>query len=192
MSSSAATSASHTTWERRSIRFRLGRRQIIYVVIGVLVLISAAAVFYVKFWPFSREAVLQDLREASDSTVTAQSYHPTFFPPGCVLYGLEFHHGPNHFKLIEIQKLRVRGSYFGMLRGHVPRIIADGAHVFIPAFGTKESFNTQHSTTVSTNSWPMAASLSSSPNKLTNCRFVLTSMKPHSAAYAGAVLSLIT
>ena len=148
MSSSAATSASHTTWERRSIRFRFGRRQIIYVVIGVLVLISAAAVFYVKFWPFSREAVLQDLREASDSTVTAQSYHPTFFPPGCVLYGLEFHHGPNHFKLIEIQKLRVRGSYFGMLRGHVPRIIADGAHVFIPAFGTKESFNTQHSTTV--------------------------------------------
>jgi hypothetical protein len=147
MSSSAPTSASHTRWERRSIHFRLGRK-IIYVLIGVLVLIGAAAVFYVKFWPFSREAVLQDLREASDSTVTAQSYHPTFFPPGCVLYGLEFHHGPKHFKLIEIQKLRVKGSYFGMLRGHVPRIIADGAHVFIPAFGTKESFNTKHSTTV--------------------------------------------
>jgi len=148
MSSSAATRASETTWEGRSTRsFRLGRKTIL-VLIALLVLIGAAAVFYVKFWPFSREAVLQDLREATDSTVTAQGYHPTYFPPGCVFYGLQFHHGPNRFKLIEIQKLRVQGSYFGMLRGHVPRVIAEGAHVFIPALGTKESFNTQHSTTV--------------------------------------------
>lgn len=148
MASSATTSASHTTWEGRSPQpFRLGRKTIFFLV-ALLVLICAAAVFYLKFWPFSREAVLQDLREASDSTVTAQSYHPTFFPPGCVLYGLQFHHGANHFKLIEIQKLRVQGSFLGMLRGHVPRIIAEGAHVFIPALGTKESFNTQHSTTV--------------------------------------------
>jgi hypothetical protein len=147
MSSSAATSASHTTWEGRSAHFRLGRKTI-FAFVALLVLICAAAIFYVKFWPFSREAVLQDLREASDSTVTAQSYHPTYFPPGCVLYGLEFHHGPNHFKLLEIQKLRVQGSYLGVLRRHVPRIIAEGAHVFIPALGTKESFNTQHSTTV--------------------------------------------
>src|SRR5512142_2020673 len=105
MSSSAAPAASHATREKRSTHFRLGRKAV-YVLIALLVLICAAAVFYVKFWPFSREAVLQDLKEATDSTVTAQSYHPTFFPPGCVLYGLEFHHAPNHFKLIEIQKLR--------------------------------------------------------------------------------------
>jgi len=147
MSSSAATSASHTTWDGRSAHFRLERKTI-FAFIALLVLICAAAIFYVKFWPFSREAVLQDLREATDSTVTAQGYHPTYFPPGCVLYGLQFHHGPNYFKLIEIQKLRVQGSYLGMLRGHVPRVIAEGAHVFIPALGTKESFNTQHSTTV--------------------------------------------
>ena len=107
MSSSAATRASQTTWEGRSTRsFRLGRKTIV-VLIALLVLIGAAALFYVKFWPFSREAVLQDLREATDGTVTAQGYHPTYFPPGCVFYGLQFHHGPNYFKLIEIQKLRV-------------------------------------------------------------------------------------
>lgn len=147
MSSSTATSASHTAWHAPNTHLRLGRKTL-FVVIALLVLICAAVVFYVKFWPFSREAVLQDLQEATDSTVTAQSYHATFFPPGCVLYGLEFHHAPNHFKLLEIQKLRIQGSYLGMLRRHVPRIIADGAHVFIPALGTKKSFNTQHSTTV--------------------------------------------
>ena len=148
MSSSAATRATHSAWEGRGAHsFRLGRKAL-YVAIALLVLIGAAAVFYVKYWPFSKEAVLQDLQEASDSTVSVQSYHPTYFPPGCVLYGLEFHHAPDHFKLIEVQKLRVQGSYLGILRGHVPRIIADGAHVFVPALGTKESFNTQHATTV--------------------------------------------
>ena len=148
MSSPAATRASHPTREEHSTHSLRPGRKIIFVFIALLVLICAAAVFYVKFWPFSREAVLQDLREATDSTVTAQSYHPTYFPPGCVLYGLEFHHAPNQFKLIEIQKLRVQGSYLGILRRHVPRIVAEGAHVFIPPLGTKESFSTQHSTTV--------------------------------------------
>jgi hypothetical protein len=147
MSSPAATSAPRTIWHGVGYHFHLGRKAIIFL-IAFACLICFAAVFYVKFWPFSREAVLQDLKEATDSEVKAQSYHPTFFPPGCVLYGLEFYHGPHHLKLIEIQKLRVRGGYLAMLRRHVPRIIADGAHVFVPAFGSNETFNTQHSNTV--------------------------------------------
>ncbi len=138
-----ATTALNTTGMPK---LRLGRTLIIFVV-SVAVLLCLAVVFYAKYWPFSREAVLEDLKEATDSAVTAQSYHPTYFPPGCVLYGLEFRHGSNQFKLIEIQKLRVQGSYLGMLRRHVPRIVADGAHVFIPPFGTKETFNTKHSGT---------------------------------------------
>ena len=146
MSSSTATRPAHSTWNWHIHVPRFGRMAII-VLVCLLALLCLAAIFYVKFWPFSREAVLQDLQEASDSTVTAQSYHPTYFPPGCVLYGLEFHHGPKQFKLIEVQKLRVQGSYLGILRRHVPRLIADGAHVFIP-LGAKEFFNTKHSTTV--------------------------------------------
>lgn len=148
MSSSAGTSAPRAIWKSSSTRSFHPGRKTIFLVVALLILICAAAVFYLKFWPFSRKAILQDLAEASDSTVTAQSYHPTYFPPGCVLYGLEFHHGPKQFKLIEIQKLRVQGSYLGILRRHVPRIVADGLHVFIPPFGTSESFHTQHSSTV--------------------------------------------
>jgi hypothetical protein len=144
MSSPATTSAPPTT--RIGSQKFWSRRKLFIFLISAAVLICLATIFYVKYWPFSREAVLQDLKEASDSTVTAQSYHPTYFPPGCVLYGLEFHHGSNHFKLIEIQKLRVRGSYLGILRRHVPQIIAEGAHIFIPAGET--SFHTQHSQTV--------------------------------------------
>ena len=148
MSSSASTTAPPSIFRGSASRtFRPGRKTVIFL-ICLSALICMAVVFYVKFWPFSREAVLEDLREATDSTVTAQSYHPTYFPPGCVLYGLEFHHGSRHFKIIEIQKLRVRGGYLGILRRHVPRIEADGVRVFVPPFGTGESFHTQHSNIV--------------------------------------------
>ena len=102
-------------------------------------------IFRVKYWPFSEKAVREDLAEASDSTVIIRSYHPTYFPPGCTLEGIEFRHGQNQFKLITIQKLVVEGSYFGILTRHVPRITSIGTRVFIPPFGGHVTFHSQHS-----------------------------------------------
>jgi hypothetical protein len=110
------------------------------------VLISVGALLCAKFWPFSEKSVLEDLSEASDSSVTIQSYHPTYFPvPGCVLYGVQFRHGKEHRELITIQKLRIMGSYSGVPRQYVPRIVAEGARVIIPPFGSNTIFHSQHS-----------------------------------------------
>ena len=109
-------------------------------------LVIVGAVLCFRFWPFSKKSVLEDLTEASDSTVTIQSYHPTYLPvPGCVLYGVEFRHGKDKRELVTIQKLRIVGSYTGVLRQYVPRIVAEGARVFVPAFGSKTTFNSRHS-----------------------------------------------
>src|SRR4051812_33906983 len=113
----------------------------------ILTILISAVVLYRWIWPFSEKSVLQDLSEASDSTVTTLKYHAKYFPPGCVLEGLEFRHGADHFKLITIEKLIIEGSYVGILHRHVPRIVAVGAHVFVPAFGSKTSFDTKHSKT---------------------------------------------
>jgi AsmA-like protein len=121
---------------------------IIAAVAIAAVLACLAIVLYVRLWPFSEQSVLQDLGEASDTTVVAAKYHPTYFPPGCVLDAVEFRHGTDQFKLITIDKLTIEGSYIGVLRGHVPRIIAVAAHVFVPAFGSNLTLETQHSTTV--------------------------------------------
>ena len=118
---------------------------ILTVFIGVVI---AAAVLCTKYWPFSENAVREDLAEASDSTVTIRSYHATYFPPGCTLEGVEFHHGKNNFKLITIDKLVVEGSYPGILRRHVPRITAVGARVFVPPFGANVQFHSEHSSIV--------------------------------------------
>ena len=111
-------------------------------------LFSAILLFtiWARVWPFSRNSVLQDLAEATGSSVTATRYHATYFPPGCILEGVDFRH--QQFRLITIQKLIVRGSYLGILRRHVPRVEAIRAHVFVPAFGSKLNLQTQHSTTV--------------------------------------------
>src|SRR5215831_17416223 len=77
---------------------RIRKYLIIFAVcVGLLVI---AGVLCTKYWPFSENAVREDLAEASDSAVTIRSYHPIYFPPGCTLEGVKFHHGKNNFKLI--------------------------------------------------------------------------------------------
>jgi hypothetical protein len=127
---------------------RLSRGKAILLIVIAVVILLVLPLLYVKLWPFSQQSVIEDLAEATGSTVTVQHYQPTYFPPGCVLDGVQFHHGQDHFKLIEAEKIIIQGSYTGILRRHVPRITVVAAHVSIPAFGSNISFDTQHSSIV--------------------------------------------
>ena len=121
-------------------------RGIIISLLVTVALISIVALLWNKFWPFTEKEVVQDLAEASDSTVIIQRSHRTYFPiPGCILEGVEFRHGPEKWRLITIDKLTVEGSYPGILTRHVPRIRAEGGHVFVPPFGSNPIFQTKHS-----------------------------------------------
>jgi AsmA-like C-terminal region len=122
-------------------------KTIILPVAAVLICLAVSlAVSWNRIWPFTEKAVVQDLAEASDSTVTIRHSHRTYFPtPGCILEGVEFHHGPDKWTLITIEKLTIEGSYSGIVTKHVPRINAEGGHVFIPPSGSNVTFETQHS-----------------------------------------------
>jgi AsmA-like C-terminal region len=125
------------------------RKGVVIIIVAVATILLIIAILCIKYWPFSEKAVLQDLAEASDSTVTIRRYHPTYFPvPGCVLEGVEFRHGPHQFEIIAIDKLRIQGSYMGVLTGHVPRVTAIAARVLIPPFGAGVQFHSQHSNLV--------------------------------------------
>ena len=111
-----------------------------------LLLVGASVLLATKFWLFSERSVVQDLAEASDSTVTIRGYHPTYFPvPGCVLEGVEFRHGNSGFRLITIDRMRIEGSFTGILTRHVPKITTERARVFLPPFGSYEVFHSRHS-----------------------------------------------
>lgn len=132
-----------------SRQFSPGRTVLILV---AAILIGAAiclAVFWNRFWPFTEKAIVDDLAEASDSTVTVRSARRTYFPfPGCVVEGIEFKHGPDKWTLITIDRLTIQGSYSGILSKRVPRIRAEGGHVFVPPLGSNVTFKTQHSNLV--------------------------------------------
>jgi hypothetical protein len=120
--------------------------KIIAIAVAAL-LIGAAVMLRTRLWPFEQGPVLQDLTEASDSSIAIRSFHRTYFPaPGCVIDSLVFRHGkPDTQPLITIERLTIRGSYLGILTQHVPLIIAEGLHISIPPFGTGASFHTQAS-----------------------------------------------
>ena len=123
------------------------RKKVLITFAAVLCLAASVCILlWSRIWPFTERAVVEDLAEASDSEVTIRSSHQIYFPvPGCVLEGIEFHHGPDKWKLITIDRLRIEGSYLGVLLQRVPRIKAEGGHVFVPPFGSNVTFKSQHS-----------------------------------------------
>ena len=149
--SSLTSPASHTVPAATTPQPLSGGLRLRKTIVAIIVMAAAvilAVVFAGKLWPFSMTSVLTDLAEASDSQVTAHGFHSTYFPPGAVLEGVEFRHGARRFRLITIEKLTIRGTYPGILTGHVARTVAEGARVFVPAFGSNMIFRSKHSKTV--------------------------------------------
>ena len=145
----AASPAASSTTTQRSPQHPGHRKVFLVVITFFCVAACAAAIAVHRWWPFTENAVVQDLAEASDSEVTIRSARRTYFPsPGCILEGVEFRHGRERWKLITIEKLTVEGSYAGILTRHVPRIKAEGGHVYVPPLGSGVTFSTQHSTIV--------------------------------------------
>ena len=99
---------------------------------------------WAELWPFQQKPVVQNLEEASDSTLQLRAFHRTYFPfPGCVIEGLQFNHGSNAGKpLITIERLIIQGSYLGIFSQRLTRITAENMHVFIPPSGSGETFHT--------------------------------------------------
>jgi hypothetical protein len=117
------------------------------LIIGISALLGAVLVIgvilLIVHWPFSREAVLKDLESASLSSVTAESYHGTYFPrPGCELENVTFQHGlkAGTPPLITVRKLRIEGSFLGLFTKHLRHIHAEGLRVQIPRGGSNGSF----------------------------------------------------
>ncbi len=116
------------------------------VLASIAAVVGLTAFLCMHFWPFAEQAVIQDLQEVTDSRVQVRVFHSKYFPyPGCTLQGVVFIHGTATQPLVSIDKVTMRGTYWGMLVRHVSRITAEGMHVFIPPFGSGQVFHAQRS-----------------------------------------------
>ncbi len=121
------------------------RKLAVSAVAALVIVFLAAFIFLASHWPFSRDVVVKDLEEESFSKVEVGSFHGTYFPrPGCVLEHVVFQHNPKAGTppLLIIERIRIEGSFAGLFRQHVKRIVAEGMHILIPPKGTGEYFET--------------------------------------------------
>lgn len=121
------------------------RKVIVLAALATVVIFLAAIVVLVWRWPFSREAVLKELEDASQSRVDVADFHGMYFPrPGCVLEHVTFQHDPKAGSppLITVERLRIEGSFSGLFRKRVGRVRAEGMRIQIPPRGSDAHFET--------------------------------------------------
>jgi hypothetical protein len=140
----SSLSAPQKTWAVGSHRLA------VFALVLVVVLLGAVS-FLIFRWPFSRTVVVSELEEESFSKVSVGAFHGTYFPhPGCVLEHVIFQHNPKAGTppLVTVDTIRIEGSFSGLFRRHVGRVVAEGMHVLVPAKATGEPFETPQRPTV--------------------------------------------
>ena len=109
-----------------------------------LVVIGGAVVVVAKRWPFTRDTIVRTLQERFSSTVEVQTFHATYFTPGCIAEGVIFRRNPdrNAPPIATIERLTIQGSYLGFFRipKHILRVTLEGLHIFVSP-GSEESGN---------------------------------------------------
>ena len=121
------------------------RRLVVSAVAALVIVFFAAFIFLASHWPFSREVVVKDLEDESFSKVEVGAFHGTYFPrPGCVLEHVVFQHNPKPGTppLLTIERIRIEGSFAGLFRQHVKRVVAERMHILIPSRESGEHFET--------------------------------------------------
>ena len=110
------------------------RRWLAAGALAVAVAMIVTLLLVARNWPFTRDKVMEDLAEATSSTVAIRSFHQMYFPhPGCVAESVTFRHGIDKANppLITIKKLMVQGSFMGLFTKHVTRIRAEGLRIIV-------------------------------------------------------------
>ena len=118
---------------------RVGKAAWIAIAVVVVLLIVVGTLLALH-WPFTPAALIGSLEQDAQGQVEMGSVREIYFPhPGCVAENVVIHRDPSSPKLT-IRRLTIVGSYLGMVRRYIPRVIADGAVLSVPQGQLKELF----------------------------------------------------
>ena len=132
-----------------------GSHKLAWVGAAVVIAAMAAIIFLIVRWPFSQAAVVKELQEESFSKVTVGTFNGTYFPrPGCILEHVVFQHNPKPGTppLVTVDRIRIEGSFTGLFRRHVGRVVAEGLRILVPSKDSGERFETPERPTVEVDS----------------------------------------
>src|ERR1041385_4775203 len=110
---------------------------------GVVALAGILLGLLAANWPFTREAMIKRLEQASSTRVEMRGFRSTFFPyPGCIADEVTFHpivsmNGARPSDpVITISRLTIETTFFGLLSkpGKIRSMVADGLRIHVPDF----------------------------------------------------------
>jgi len=128
---------SHTTATPQP---RSHKAEIVLVSIAIAVVIALTVL--AARWPFTRQAMIKSLQEASSSRVEIMGFHGTYFPfPGCIAEGITFRSSSdrNARPFITVGKLTIQSSFLGLVRQHVTQVRAEKLHIIVSSSGTPQN-----------------------------------------------------
>lgn len=122
----------------------VGRRKLwLLLGIGIFVFFVAAAVFFIRDWPFTPRNVVKELELATSSKVQFATFKRNFLPhPGCVLESVTLTRGskPGEQVVMKVRELTIKGKWTGLIQKHVAVIRAEGVDAVFPPIGTGPSW----------------------------------------------------
>lgn len=142
MSESHAAVIGRSTAPQKGGLFAGRRRWLAGAGIAMLALAAVGLILLARHWPFSRQAVIEDLQEDFHGTVTFSKFHTTIFPhPGCVAEGGKLVHAgtpSGSLPFATADKFIVRAHYWDMLLrpGFVAHMEVQGLRIHVPPIGT--------------------------------------------------------
>jgi hypothetical protein len=111
---------------------------------GVVALAGIVLGLLAANWPFTREAMIKRLEQASSTRVEMRGFRSTFLPfPGCIADEVTFRpiastSGPKpQDPVITIRRLTIESTFLGLFRkpGRIRSMVADGLRIHVPAGG---------------------------------------------------------
>jgi AsmA-like C-terminal region len=121
------------------------------VLVSTAIALVVALVVLAMHWPFTKQAVIKSLQDASSGAVEIADFHGTYFPfPGCIAEGVIFRHSsdPNATAFITVGKLTIQGSFLGLLTSNVSQIRAEKLHIIFSSFDAAQKSPSPSSSTI--------------------------------------------
>ena len=92
------------------------KRVLTICAVAVLALLATAAILLAVKWPFTQAKMQEELATATSGSIQIHGFHTKYFPPGCVMEGVEFRlagssGGP---PLLTAERLTIRANYRGL------------------------------------------------------------------------------
>jgi hypothetical protein len=101
---------------------RRGYKRVLTIsAVAVLALLATAAILLAVKWPFTQAKMQEELATATSGSVQIYAFQTKYFPPGCVMEGVEFRQAGNSGgpPLLTAERLTIRANYRGLFHKRI-------------------------------------------------------------------------